>query len=130
MVCKQPKTSVYFRIRGKHLITSPVPRGEIASLAHELRDDPVESGPLVTEASLPRAELSEVLCIRGKQPRKRGMWVKKQCHNVRTRQHFYHTVLFLLLLYTKYRCKKKTILVLIPSSLSKKPGSTVVLKRG
>lgn len=66
-------------------LTSPVPRREIAPLAHEIRDDPVEGGALVPETSLPRAELSEVLCT----PKNShgqgdvGGKKKKRCHNVR-----------------------------------------------
>ena len=42
--------------------TSPVVVGEVSSLAHELGDDPVEGGALVSEARLPGAQLPEVLC--------------------------------------------------------------------
>jgi hypothetical protein len=41
--------------------TSAVASGEITALAHEIRDDSVECGGLVSNASLPSAESTEVL---------------------------------------------------------------------
>ena len=43
------------------LAASSVVVGEVAALAHEVGDDAVEGGPLVTEALLPGAEGAEVL---------------------------------------------------------------------
>lgn len=43
------------------LATSAVVVGEVASLAHEVRDDTVESAALVAEALLARAQRAEVL---------------------------------------------------------------------
>ena len=43
------------------LATSAIVVGEIASLAHELRDDAVESGSLVAESFLAGAQGTEIL---------------------------------------------------------------------
>lgn len=43
------------------LATSAIVVGEITSLAHELRDDTMESGSLVTETALASAQSPEVL---------------------------------------------------------------------
>ena len=42
--------------------TSSITLGEVTPLAHELRNDAVESGALVTKAFLTSAEYTEVLC--------------------------------------------------------------------
>jgi len=44
------------------LSTSSVVVGEVSSLAHEVRDDTVEGGSLVTEPLLSSAQSAEVLC--------------------------------------------------------------------
>ena len=43
------------------LAAGAVTRGEVAALAHEVGDDPVEGGALEAEALLPGAQRAEVL---------------------------------------------------------------------
>ncbi len=44
------------------LAAGAVPAGNVAALQHEVRDHAVEGAALVSEASLARGDLTEVLC--------------------------------------------------------------------